>query len=97
MVTVSAGTAIEGIPGRHRRVCRPGRGRGGGSQQRVRRFAALLRETDFLFAGDAETASGKPYAGLRHTTDAEVLKTGHHGSDTSTSRHFWPRSLRTLP
>lgn len=48
-------------------------------------------ESDFLFTGDMETSAEADmldYWGDRMDWDVEVLKVGHHGSDTSTSYRF---------
>ena len=44
---------------------------------------------DFLFTGDAETASeAEMLDGYAYRLDAEILKVGHHGSSTSSSKDF---------
>jgi len=43
---------------------------------------------DVLFMGDAETASETSMLGAGILGDVEVLKVGHHGSDSSTSQAF---------
>ena len=54
--------------------------------------SAVLRlsygENDFLFAGDAESASEALMLQTGLPLDAEVLKVGHHGSDTSSTGAF---------
>ncbi len=47
------------------------------------------RESDFLFTGDAEVWSEKQMLSAGLALDAEVLKVGHHGSETSTSPGFF--------
>lgn len=42
----------------------------------------------FLFTGDAETVSENEMLGKGHDLKADVLKVGHHGSDTSTTTQF---------
>jgi len=42
----------------------------------------------FVFAGDAEDASEQSMLNAGLNLDSEVLKVGHHGSDTSTSQVF---------
>ena len=42
----------------------------------------------FLFEGDAQTDSEKEMLAKRYTLKSDVLKVGHHGSDTSTSPDF---------
>src|ERR1035437_3137367 len=44
--------------------------------------------TDFLFTGDAQTDSEKEMLAKGYNLKADVLKVGHHGSDTSTSPTF---------
>ncbi|MBG9793352.1 competence protein [Paenibacillus dendritiformis] len=45
-------------------------------------------KTSFLFTGDAETRSEKDMLEHPQKLRADVLKVGHHGSDTSTSQEF---------
>ncbi|BFH16802.1 MBL fold metallo-hydrolase [Paenibacillus melissococcoides] len=45
-------------------------------------------KTSFLFTGDAETRSEKDMLEHPKKVRADVLKVGHHGSDTSTSQDF---------
>lgn len=45
-------------------------------------------EMDVIMTGDAETAVEKEILASKENLDAEVLKVGHHGSDTSTSKDF---------
>ncbi len=42
----------------------------------------------FLFTGDAETVAERKLAGLGVDLKADVLKVGHHGSNTSTTESF---------
>lgn len=44
--------------------------------------------TSFLFTGDAESASEKGILNRGYDLGSDVLKVGHHGSDTSTSDSF---------
>ncbi len=44
--------------------------------------------TSFLFTGDAETVSEQEILAARTDVEADVLKVGHHGSNTSTSDPF---------
>lgn len=44
--------------------------------------------TDFLFMGDAEALSEKEILNAGYDVNAEVLKVGHHGSTSSTSKAF---------
>ena len=45
-------------------------------------------EMDILFTGDAETSLEKDLINSGVNLDAEILKIGHHGSDTSSSDAF---------
>ena len=45
-------------------------------------------DMDFVFTGDAETKVERQILNLQTVPDCEVLKVGHHGSDTSTSQEF---------
>lgn len=45
-------------------------------------------EMDILFTGDAETSTEKDLLESGVNLDAEILKIGHHGSDTSSSDAF---------
>lgn len=45
-------------------------------------------EMDVLMTGDAETSVEKEILDSGENIDAEILKVGHHGSDTSTSTEF---------
>lgn len=45
-------------------------------------------EVDILFTGDAETEVEEEILKSGVDLDAEILKVGHHGSDTSTSEEF---------
>ncbi|MGG3282725.1 MBL fold metallo-hydrolase [Paenibacillus solani] len=55
-------------------------------------WSAVLRvqhgNTSFLFTGDAETRSEKDMLEHSKLLHADVLKVGHHGSDTSTLQKF---------
>lgn len=55
-------------------------------------YSVVLRmefgENSFLFTGDAETLSEKEILNNKHKVEAQVLKVGHHGSNTSTSIGF---------
>jgi len=44
--------------------------------------------TSFLFTGDAQTLSEQEMLGKGYNLMADVLKVGHHGSDSSTSPQF---------
>jgi len=44
--------------------------------------------TSFLFTGDAESASEAEMLASGRALDCDVLKVGHHGSDTSSSKAF---------
>ncbi|MEE1279435.1 MAG: ComEC/Rec2 family competence protein, partial [Oscillospiraceae bacterium] len=45
-------------------------------------------ETSFLFTGDAEQHAEKDLLDSGADVDADLLKVGHHGSDTSSSKAF---------
>lgn len=45
-------------------------------------------EMDVIMTGDAETEVEEEILALGESIDAEILKLGHHGSDTSTSDEF---------
>lgn len=45
-------------------------------------------DTSFLFTGDATKEIERELLGLHGVLDSDVLKVGHHGSDTSTSSEF---------
>ncbi len=45
-------------------------------------------QMDFVFTGDAETKVEWQILDLQNIPDCEVLKLGHHGSDTSTCKEF---------
>ena len=47
-----------------------------------------LGQMDVLMTGDAETQVEKSILSSGEYIDSEVLKVGHHGSDTSTSKEF---------
>lgn len=47
-------------------------------------------ETSFLFTGDAETVEENEILDAGYTVDCDVLKVGHHGSETSTG-YRWLR------
>lgn len=46
------------------------------------------KDTSFLFTGDAEKRSETDMLKQTELLHADVLKAGHHGSDTSTSQEF---------
>lgn len=46
-------------------------------------------DTSFLFTGDAEKLSEKEVLAKKYNIKADVLKLGHHGSNTSTSKDFF--------
>ena len=48
----------------------------------------ICGKTSFLFAGDAEDISEKEMLDSGRNLKADVLKVGHHGSDTSTTAVF---------
>ena len=47
-----------------------------------------LGKTSFLFAGDAESASENETISAGFDLKSDILKVGHHGSNTSTSKQF---------
>lgn len=49
-------------------------------------------DTDFLFTGDAERDEEQDILNAGYDLSADVLKVGHHGSDTSTS-YLWLREI----
>ncbi|OGF26869.1 hypothetical protein A2303_02560 [Candidatus Falkowbacteria bacterium RIFOXYB2_FULL_47_14] len=51
-------------------------------------FRLVYANTVFLFMGDAETEVEKELLDKDVDLSADILKTGHHGSDTSSSEEF---------
>lgn len=55
-------------------------------------YSAVTRldymDTSFIFTGDAESVSELEMMGAGFDLDADVLKVGHHGGRTSSSRNF---------
>lgn len=49
----------------------------------------LYRETSFLFMGDAGSKAEKDILSADEYVRSDVLKTGHHGSKTSTTQKFY--------
>jgi len=47
-----------------------------------------FKDADFLFTGDAEKDIEKEILSAGYNIDAEVIKAGHHGSDTSNTKDF---------
>ena len=45
-------------------------------------------DNSFLFTGDAETKVENEILSKGYNVDVDVLKVGHHGSDTSSSTNF---------
>lgn len=45
-------------------------------------------QMDFVFTGDAETKVERQILDMQKVPDCEVLKLGHHGSDTSSCKEF---------
>lgn len=58
----------------------------------INNYSAVLRlvygQTIFLFAGDAEGVSEKEMLASSSDLKADVLKVGHHGSNSSTTQEF---------
>jgi competence protein ComEC len=48
----------------------------------------VYNQTSFLFTGDASRVSEKEMLKLKYDLKADVLKVGHHGSNTSTTGRF---------
>lgn len=48
----------------------------------------IYKNTSFLFSGDAQFLSETEMIGKGYDLSADVLKIGHHGSDTATSEEF---------
>lgn len=64
----------------------------GGEYKRVNNYSIVTKlvygDTSFLFTGDAETYSESEMIKNGFNVKADVLKVGHHGSCTSSSRQF---------
>lgn len=64
----------------------------GSSYDDLNSYSAVIRlsygENVFLFTGDAESDSEQEMLNSGSNIKADVLKVGHHGSDTSTSQEF---------
>jgi competence protein ComEC len=62
------------------------------SYEDVNNYSAVIKltynDTSFLFTGDAQEESEKEMLAKGYDLNADVLKVGHHGSDTSTSPEF---------
>ena len=62
------------------------------SYEDLNNYSAVLRltyqDTAFLFMGDAETLAEREILSCASDVSADVLKVGHHGSSTSTSKQF---------
>ncbi|MCY6371948.1 ComEC/Rec2 family competence protein [Clostridium ganghwense] len=62
------------------------------SYKETNNYSVVLRvsyiNTNFLFTGDAETLSEEEILKKGYNIKADVLKLGHHGSNTSTSINF---------
>ncbi len=86
--TAKAGVELLALPNLTARLIAPVEGETDG----LNNYSAVLRlqygETSFLFTGDAETAAE---AKMTDPVAADVLKVGHHGSDSSTSQAFVDR------
>ncbi|KPU43034.1 hydroxyacylglutathione hydrolase [Oxobacter pfennigii] len=64
----------------------------GSDYEDVNDYSIVLRldydDTSFLFTGDAEAISESEMINKGYNLDVDVLKVGHHGSDSSTSEAF---------
>lgn len=64
----------------------------GESYESTNNYSIVIKLTNgknsFLFTGDAESISEKEVMGKGFDLSAEVLKVGHHGSTTSTTKEF---------
>jgi competence protein ComEC len=62
------------------------------SYDNLNNYSAVLRinygNTSFLFTGDAESLAETEMANSGYTLKSDVLKVGHHGSDSSTAQAF---------
>ncbi|MGE4284162.1 MAG: ComEC/Rec2 family competence protein, partial [Clostridia bacterium] len=62
------------------------------SYESLNNYSAVIRlmfgDTAFLFSGDAEDISEEEILNKGHNIKADVLKVGHHGSNTSTTSAF---------
>ena len=62
------------------------------SYEDVNNYSIVLRvingNNSFLFTGDAQTVSEKEMLAQGYTLKSDVLKLGHHGSETSTTPDF---------
>lgn len=60
--------------------------------QNLNNYSTVLKisfgEMDIIMTGDAEMEVEEEILAYGHYLDAEILKVGHHGSDTSTSEEF---------
>ena len=63
-----------------------------GSQKNLNNYSAVIRiaygSTSFLFTGDAEKSIEKQLLKSGQTLRSDVLKAGHHGSNTASSEEF---------
>ena len=63
-----------------------------GTQNNVNNYSNIIKisfgDMDVLMTGDAETEIEEEVLRSEAEIDAEILKVGHHGSDTSTSEEF---------
>jgi len=50
-------------------------------------------DTDFLFTGDAEAETEASMLAAHLVPDVEILKVGHHGSKTASSKQFLRAAL----
>ncbi|MDD2235188.1 MAG: ComEC/Rec2 family competence protein [Desulfitobacteriaceae bacterium] len=86
-IQAKAGVSLD-VPGLTGRFLAPN----GSGYEDLNNYSAVLRLTcgkiTFLFTGDAEDISEKEMLSSGQDLKANVLKVGHHGSDTSTTNSF---------
>lgn len=65
----------------------------GGYKDNLNEYSAVIKiqfgSNKFIFTGDAEKSNEKYILDEGYDIKADVLKLGHHGSNTSTSEHFY--------
>lgn len=83
-----AGVSFDAGPGIEAKFVAPN----GSGYEDLNNYSAVLRLTygddAFLFTGDAEAESEAEMLRAGHDLKADVLKVGHHGSDSSTTPEF---------